>query len=487
MGCSGCETGRGNTNTNTPPAGCGSHGTCNTQGCNKFTVFDWLSNMALPSGEEQFQGVEVRFKNDRKGYFLNVDKLPLAVGDAVSVEASPGHDIGTVSLTGELVKLQMSKRSVTFEEMKKLYRKARQTDIDKWNEAIAMEKPTMQKARQFAIDLGLNMKIGDVEFQGDKTKATFFYTANGRVDFRQLIKMYAENFRVRVEMRQIGSRQEASKLGGVGSCGRELCCSTWLSDFRSVNTSAARYQQLSLNPQKLAGQCGKLKCCLNFELDSYLDAIKEFPQGNTELQLKKSAAFQVKTDIFKGLMYYIVKDEPSVFHAVPVARVKEIMLMNRKGEQPEFLLVEQPQSKQLKKAEPDYDNVVGESDLTRFDRKKNNPPRNNNNNRNAGPRNPNNNNPRPNNPNNSRGPRPNNPRPNEGGGAPRTNNNPDGTPRSNNAGQGRPNNNPNAAPRPNNEGGQNRGPRPNNNRPPQNNPRPNNPPTNNPPQNEAPQ
>lgn len=430
MGCSGCETGRGNTNTNTPPAGCGSHGTCATQGCNKFTVFDWLSNMALPTGEEVFQGVEVRFKNDRKGYFLNVDKLPLAVGDAVSVEASPGHDIGTVSLTGELVKLQMSKRGVAFEEMKKLYRKARQTDIDKWNEAIALEKPTMQKARQFAIDLGLNMKIGDVEFQGDKTKATFFYTANGRVDFRQLIKMYAENFRVRIEMRQIGARQEASKLGGVGSCGRELCCSTWLSDFRSVNTSAARYQQLSLNPQKLAGQCGKLKCCLNYELDSYLDAIKEFPQGNPELMLKKSSAFNVKVDIFKGLMYYIVKDEPGVFHPVPVERVKEIILMNRKGEQPEFLLPEQPQSKQLKKAEPDYANVVGEDDLTRFDRKKGN--QRNNNNRNAGSRNNNN---RPNNTSRNNGPRPNN----------------------------------------------------NTNRPSQNKPRPNNnPPRNNPPQNEAP-
>ena len=417
MGCSGCESGRGNTNG--VPAGCGNKGTCSTQGCNKFSVFDWLSNMAVPSSEEPYYGVEVRFKNDRKGYYWNVDKLPLAIGEAVAVEASPGHDIGTVSLTGELVKLQMSKRNFPEAEMKKLYRKAKQSDIDKWNEA----KSTLQKARTLAIELGLEMKIGDVEFQGDRSKATFFYTANGRVDFRQLIKAYAEHFRVRIEMRQIGARQEASKLGGVGACGRELCCSTWLTDFRTVNTSAARYQQLSLNPQKLAGQCGKLKCCLNYELDSYLDAVKEFPQANTNLFTKKGEAYQVKTDIFKRILYYVYREDPSTFHAVPVPRVKEIIAMNRAGNQPEELLEQVAQDKMVKVKEPDYQNVVGEDDLTRFDRKRGNDNRNRNrggNNQNRRPqgqgggnqqqgqnrnRSRNNNGPRP---NNNNGPRPNN-------------------------------------------------------------------------------
>jgi len=334
--------------------------------------------MAVPSTEEPYYGVEVRFKNDRKSYFWNVDKLPLAIGDAVAVEASPGHDIGTVSLTGELVKLQMSKKNFPEAEMKKLYRKAKQSDIDKWNEAIGLEKTTLQKARTLAIELGLEMKIGDVEFQGDRSKATFFYTANGRVDFRQLIKAYAEHFRVRIEMRQIGARQEASKLGGVGACGRELCCSTWLTDFRTVNTSAARYQQLSLNPQKLAGQCGKLKCCLNYELDSYLDAIKEFPQANTNLFTKKGEAYQVKTDIFKRILYYVYREDPSVFHAVPVSRVKEIIAMNRAGNQPEELLEVVAQDKVVKVKEPDYQNVVGDDDLTRFDRKRGNDNRNRN-------------------------------------------------------------------------------------------------------------
>ncbi len=409
MGCSGCETGRGNTNT--PPAGCGNHGTCSTQGCNKFSVFDWLSNMVTPANEETFHGVEVRFKNDRKAYFINADKIPLSLGDVVAVEASPGHDIGTVSLTGELVKLQMSKRNFPDSEMKKLYRKAKQSDIDKWNDAISLEKPTMKKARELAIELGLEMKIGDVEYQGDKSKATFFYTANGRVDFRQLIKQYAENFRIRIEMRQIGARQEASKLGGVGSCGRELCCSTWLTDFRSVNTSAARYQQLSLNPQKLAGQCGKLKCCLNYELDSYLDAVKEFPQSHTDLHTKKGLAYQVKTDIFKRLLYYVYKDDPSTFHPVPVSRVKEIIAMNRAGNHPEDLLIAPPPDKNPKKIEHDYENVVGADDLTRFDRK-----RGGNDNRNRRPGGNNNNRP-----NNNRRPNPNNNR-NQGGGAPRSNN-----------------------------------------------------------------
>ena len=436
MGCSGCETGRGNTNG--VPTGCGNKGQCAAQGCNKFSVFDWLSNMSVPSSEEPYYGVEVRFKNDRKSYFWNVDKLPLAIGDAVAVESSPGHDIGTVSLTGELVKLQMSKRAFPESEMKKLYRKAKQTDIEKWNEAISLEKATLQKARKLAIDLGLEMKIGDVEYQGDRSKATFFYTANGRVDFRQLIKQYAEHFRIRVEMRQIGARQEASKLGGVGSCGRELCCSTWLTDFRTVNTSAARYQQLSLNPQKLAGQCGKLKCCLNYELDSYLDAVKEFPQVNTNLFTKKGEAYQVKTDIFKRILFYVYREDPSVFHAVPVSRVKEIIAMNRANEKPEDLLLIPVVDKTTKKPEPDYANVVGDDDLTRFDRKRGGGNDNRNRNRGGGGGN-NNGNRRPQGQGQPQGPNPNRPRPSNNG------------PRPNNSG-----------PRPNNNNGQ----RPNNNQPP---------------------
>lgn len=247
MGCSGCSTGRG---TNNLPGGCNNNGGCDSGGCNQLNVFNWLSNMDNPSMVDKPSWVEVRFKNGRKNYFNNVDKLSLNIGDVVAVESSSGHDIGTISLTGELVRLQVSKKSVKINEILKIYRKARQNDIDKWQDAMRLEKPTMTQARKYAIELGLNMKICDVEYQGDKTKATFYYTAEQRVDFRELIKKYASTFKIRIEMRQIGARQEASRLGGVGSCGRELCCSSWLTDFRSVTTSAARYQQLSLNPDR---------------------------------------------------------------------------------------------------------------------------------------------------------------------------------------------------------------------------------------------
>jgi cell fate regulator YaaT (PSP1 superfamily) len=274
MGCSGCSSGRGcTTTTSGVPKGCGSGGSCSAGGCNKLNVFDWLANMALPAGQKPFDIVEVRFKNSRKEFYRNVNDLPLFQGEIVAVEAGSGHDIGVVSLTGELVKHQMKNRGIAADspEIKKLYRKAKQTDVEKWKEAQVLEEKTMYAARTIAVRLGLQMKISDVEYQGDKTKATFYYTADDRVDFRELIKVLAAEFRVRIEMRQIGARQEAARLGGIGSCGRELCCSTWLTDFRTVNTSAARYQQLSLNPQKLAGQCGKLKCCLNYELDSYME------------------------------------------------------------------------------------------------------------------------------------------------------------------------------------------------------------------------
>lgn len=374
MACGSCSTGRGNSNVNGIPAGCNNNGSCGTSGgCNKLNVFDWLGNMTLPQGQESFDVLEIRFKNSRKEFYRNVNALSLNVGDVVAVESSPGHDIGVVSITGELVKLQMKKKGVNFDsqEIKKVYRKAKQQDIDKWREAQALEVDTMYKARTLALRLGLQMKISDVEYQGDKSKAVFYYTADGRVDFRELIKVLAEEFKVRIEMRQIGARQEASRLGGIGSCGRELCCSTWLTDFRTVSTSAARYQQLSLNPLKLAGQCGKLKCCLNYELDSYLDALKEFPEiDNKKLATEKGYAFHQKTDIFKRIIWWSYTSEPDVFIPLSIARTKEIMKMNAEGQKPADLL-EPKQYKELQVAkQPDFENVVGQDSLTRFDARK---------------------------------------------------------------------------------------------------------------------
>lgn len=372
MSCTGCSTGRGSHSTpGNVPAGCNDNGSCGTGGCNKLNVFDWLSNMELPNGQKPFDVVELRFKNSRKEFFRNVNSISLGVGEVVAVEGSPGHDIGVVSATGELVRLQMKKKNVNplAEDIKKLYRKAKPADVDKWREAQALEVATMYRARTFAIALGLQMKISDVEYQGDKTKAIFYYTADARVDFRELIKVMADEFKIRVEMKQIGARQEAARLGGIGSCGRELCCSTWLGDFRSVSTSAARYQQLSLNPMKLAGQCGKLKCCLNYELDSYVDALKDFPRTeNIKLKTKKGSAFHQKTDIFRRIIWYSYEGEGDVFIPLKVERVKEIMEMNVKGEFPDELQTEVKLKVVEKKN--DYENVVGQDSLTRFDRSK---------------------------------------------------------------------------------------------------------------------
>lgn len=365
MGCSSCGT----------SGGCGSNGGCSKSGlCSsyKLNIFDWLSDIELPHGQEPFDCVEVRFKNSRKEFFRNVDKLSLHVGDVIAVEAASGHDIGTVSLTGELVKKQMRKQKVAFdsEEIKKIYRLAKKSDIDKWIEAQQQEVDTMYKARTIALQQGLEMKISDVEYQGDKTKAIFYYTAESRVDFRELIKKLAEEFKVRIEMKQIGVRQEASRLGGIGSCGRELCCSTWLTDFRSVSTSAARYQQLSLNPQKLAGQCGKLKCCLNYELDSYTDALKIFPDTNIKLKTEKGQAFFRKMDIFKNLMWYSYENEPIKFIELKVERVNDIISINKKGKKPHDLMDFVDAVEEIK--QPDYANVVGQDSLTRFDAPKKN-------------------------------------------------------------------------------------------------------------------
>lgn len=377
MACGNCNTGRGNHNTGSGiPAGCNNNGSCGTTGgCNKLNVFDWLGNMSLPAGQQAFDMVEIRFKNSRKDFFKNANALALNVGDVVAVEASPGHDIGVVSLTGELVRLQMKKKGVNFdsEETKKIYRKAKQQDIDKWREAQSLEVATMYKARTIALQLGLQMKLSDVEYQGDKSKAIFYYTADERVDFRELIKKLAEEFKVRIEMRQIGARQEAARLGAIGACGRELCCSTWLTDFRTVSTSAARYQQLSLNPLKLAGQCGKLKCCLNYELDAYQDALKEFPQiDNKKLHTLKGDAFLQKTDIFKRIIWWSYTTEPDVFIPLSIKRVKEIMELNAKGEKPDDLAeAKDYSSAKVVVKEPDFQNVVGQDSLTRFDARKN--------------------------------------------------------------------------------------------------------------------
>jgi len=364
MGCSSCSSGRSGL-----PAGCKNNGACGVGGCSKLPVFDWLANMHLPDGQQPFDVVEVRFKHSRKEFFRIGEVLGLAVGDAVAVESSSGHDLGMVSMTGELVRLQMKKLGVVYDEsIKTVYRKAKPNDIEKWQKAVERETSTMMRSRAMALELKLNMKISDVEFQGDGTKAVFYYTSDDRVDFRELIKIMANEFKVRIEMRQIGARQESSRLGGIGSCGRELCCSTWLRDFRTVNTGAARYQQLSLNPQKLAGQCGKLKCCLNYELDAYLDALKDFPESNPKLETLRGLAFHQKTDIFKRILWYAYTDDPGNFIGVPVARVKQIIELNKKGEKPEALLSEKEKAPVVKT--PDYENVVGQDSLTRFDQKK---------------------------------------------------------------------------------------------------------------------
>jgi cell fate regulator YaaT (PSP1 superfamily) len=363
MSCKSCSTGKDG-----QPKGCKNNGTCGTDSCNKLTVFDWLANMTLPEGQEPFIGIEVRFKNGRKLYYKNTESLTLSIGDVVATQASSGHDIGMVTLTGELVRVQMKRKKVNIddeENVMKIYRKASQKDIDIWSAARDKEEPMKVKARQFAIDLKLHMKISDIEYQGDASKATFYYTAEERVDFRELIKLFAREFRTRIEMKQVGFRQEAARLGGIGSCVRELCCSTWLTDFRSVSTSAARYQQLSLNPLKLAGQCGKLKCCLNYELDAYLDALKAFPKTDTKLFTEKGKAVCQKTDIFKGHLWYAYEGEWMNWHVLTTAQANEIIEKNKKREK--VVSLEEYASLLIEDTKTEFENVVGQDSLTRFD------------------------------------------------------------------------------------------------------------------------
>ena len=341
--------------------GCENVDTCGNS--YKLSVFDWLSNINNPA-PNRCDFVEVRFKNDRKSFYKNVNNIPLHIGSVVTVESSPGHDVGVISLTGELVKIQMKKKKFSEESVQKIYRLANQKDLEVWQEARKKEENVKIEARKIAHRLGLEMKITDVEYQGDASKVTFYYTADNRVDFRQLIKDYAGAFRTKIDMKQIGFRQEAAKVGGIGSCGRELCCSTWLTDFRSVNTNVARYQQLSINPQKLAGQCGKLKCCLNYELDSYLDALSNFPSSSTTLDTEKGRAFCIKIDVFKKKMWFAYVENSIAWYDFDIDLVKKLIAKNKRGEKTLPL-------EDLKQPETPFASIdlIQENNVDRFEKK----------------------------------------------------------------------------------------------------------------------
>ena len=333
----------------------------------QLNTYDWLAD--IPGNAEESDMVEVQFKNTRKGYFRNSNKIPLEKGDIVAVEATPGHDIGVVTLTGRLVPLQMRKANIKSEaDIKRIYRKAKPVDMDKYNEAKAREHSTMIRARQIALDLNLNMKIGDVEYQGDGNKAIFYYIADERVDFRQLIKVLADAFHVRIEMKQIGARQEAGRIGGIGPCGRELCCATWMTSFVSVSTSAARYQDISLNPQKLAGQCAKLKCCLNYEVDCYVEAQKRLPSKEIELETKDGVFYFFKADILSNQITYSTdKSIPANLVTTSGRRAFEVIGLNKRGIKPESLLEETHRTEPKKPVD-----LLEQESLTRFDRNRKN-------------------------------------------------------------------------------------------------------------------
>jgi len=358
MGCTNCSY-----DSNGTPKGCGDKGHCSSGSCNKRNTYDWINTLELDDPME-FNMVEVSFKKgSRKEFFIKKDHLQCQTGDMVLVESSSGYDVGRVSLSGELVRLQMKKKRVGHDRITlSVIRKANERDLEKLEEARSLEKEAMVKARAISRSLGLDMKVGDVEYQGDKKKATFFYTADGRVDFRELVRSYAKEFKVKIEMRQIGARQESARIGGIGACGRELCCSTWLSDFKSVSTTAARYQNISINQTKLSGQCGRLKCCLNYELDSYMDALEDFPRKADRIKTKKGNASLIKTNIFKGLLYYSY-DDPMLrgpMAALTKQRVKDIQAMNKSGEYPEDLL----DIEAIIKRENEKSAAVGFADVT---------------------------------------------------------------------------------------------------------------------------
>ena len=364
--------------------GCGTGGGCSTckvsekRGSAASSVFNWLANVEDAKSHSNKNLVEIQFKMNRKEYFENKDNLSISEGDFVAVEGNSGHDIGKITLIGEIVYYQIKRKKINIKTnpLKKIYRLAKDTDLSKYESAIDLEQPTLKKAKEIINNHKLEMKLVDVEFQGDKSKAVFYYTAEKRVDFRELIKEYSRTFGIRVEMKQIGVRQEAAMVGGIGSCGRELCCTTWMVDFPAVSTSSARYQQLSINPQKISGQCGKLKCCLNFELDSYLDSLKYFPKQKQILKTKKGEAKQIKIDVFKKKLQYVYKsNEPGIFE-LSLKQVIQIIEDNKKQKLPKSLeeLIEE---KEIKKV--DFKNVVGQDNINRFDKKnKNKKPKNKN-------------------------------------------------------------------------------------------------------------
>lgn len=333
----------------------------------KLQSFNWLED--VPGGMNDFDIVEVHFKNTRKGFYRNSQHLPLEVGDVVAVEANPGHDIGTVAMVGKLVQLQMKRANLRpGVEILRVFRKAKPSDLEVYEAAKAKEVDTMIRSRQIAADLKLNMKIGDVEYQGDGNKAIFYYIADDRVDFRQLIKVLAERFKVRIEMKQIGARQEAGRIGGIGPCGRPLCCSSWMTNFVSVATSAARFQDISLNPQKLAGQCAKLKCCLNFEVDTYVEASKQLPQRDVPLETKDNTYYHFKTDIFKKLITYSTdKSMPANLVTITAERVSEVIALNKNGVKPDKLELD---SKERQLEMKEFGDIIGQDSVTRFDKKK---------------------------------------------------------------------------------------------------------------------
>lgn len=359
MGCSSC----GSRTKDGKPAGCGSNGNCSTGGCNRLNVFDWLADLPYSAQQDPFKAVEVSFKNgSRKSFYRNTNNVDCYTGDTVVVEAATGgYDIGRISLSGELVRLQMKKRNVpTDADLPIIMRVATRRDLERFEEVKQKEYETMLMARVISRRLDLQMKVGDVEYQGDGRKATFYYTAEERVDFRELIKILAREFRVKIEMRQIGSRQEASRIGGIGSCGRELCCSTWLTKFKSVSTTAARYQNLAINQSKLSGQCGRLKCCLNFELNMYMEALKDFPKNADFIHTKRGKARLIKTDIFKRMMWYSLLETNSI-HSLSVDRVNEIIEMNARGDAPETLISTQTNVAFIPKI--GFEDGVGEIEL----------------------------------------------------------------------------------------------------------------------------
>ena len=385
MSC-GCKTSGDSAHSCGPKktaSGCENVNTCGNS--YKLSVFDWLSDINNPA-PNRCDFVEVRFKNDRKSFYKNVNNIPLHIGSVITVESSPGHDVGVVSLTGELVKIQMKKKKFSEESALKIYRQANQKDLEVWQEVRKKEDGVKLEARKIAQRIGLEMKVTDVEYQGDASKITFYYTAENRVDFRQLIKDYAGAFRTKIDMKQIGFRQEAAKVGGIGSCGRELCCSTWLTDFRSVNTNVARYQQLSINPQKLAGQCGKLKCCLNYELDSYLDALSDFPSSSTTLETEKGKAFCIKIDVFKKKMWFAYVDSSIAWYDFDIDLVKKLISKNKRGEKTLPL-------EDLKQPDTPLQSIdlIQENNVDRFEKKNRGNRNRNNQNQNQNKPNPNNN------------------------------------------------------------------------------------------------